>query len=309
MRELIVGTRQSPLALIQTHWVIEQLKKAGVANPIQIKKIQTSGDQTLNVSLSKLGRGVFLAEIEQELLAGHIDFAVHSLKDIPVDMPEDLVLTAIPTREDPRDALLNKTGQTLAELPKNAVIGTSSLRRGAQLLSERPDIQTKWIRGPIDSRIDQMLAGDFDGIVLALAGLNRLEMGQDLIADYLSTEIFVPAIGQGALAIESREPDTEVRDILATIHDEATEKSVRAERTFLSCFEDGEQAPIGGYAYVHDDVIHLHGMVIRSNGQKMLEEKASGTHPEELAQVVADRLIQQGALDIIAEVNEDIQQT
>src|SRR5699024_1147510 len=157
MRELIVGTRGSKLALIQTNWVIDELRKAGVTNPIKIKEIETKGDKKLNVSLPQLGGGgVFLAEIEHELVEEEIDIAVHSLKDIPVELPEGLVIASIPLREDHRDVLLQTEGKTLSELPKDAIVGTSSVRRAAQLLAQRPDIQTKWIRGPIDSRIDQM---------------------------------------------------------------------------------------------------------------------------------------------------------
>lgn len=308
MRQLIVGSRKSKLALIQTKWVIAELKKAGIQNPIHIREIETKGDKNLSVSLPKLGGGgVFLKEIEKDLLDERIDFAVHSLKDIPVELPDGLEITSIPVREDPRDALLNRHGQGLMELPKGAVIGTSSLRRAAQLMRQRPDVQTKWIRGPIDSRIDQMVAGDFDAIVLAMAGLNRLEIGQNFIAECLPADTFVPAMGQGALAIENRETDEEVREMLMKINDEATEKAVIAERTFLSSFDEGEQAPIGGYAYVDDGVIYLHGMVIDTKGQKVVEHEASGENPKTLAQEVADVLIDRGALDIIAEVKQEMQ--
>jgi len=308
MRELIVGTRGSKLALIQTNWVIDELRKAGVTNPIKIKEIETKGDKKLNVSLPQLGGGgVFLAEIEHELVEEEIDIAVHSLKDIPVELPEGLVIASIPLREDHRDVLLQTEGKTLSELPKDAIVGTSSVRRAAQLLAQRPDIQTKWIRGPIDSRIDQMVAGDYDAIVLAAAGLNRLNIGQDYMTEHLDANTFVPAMGQGALAIESRETDTEVRDILARINDEATEKTVTTEREFLKCFEEGEQAPIGGYASMVGDMIHLHGMVISSDGQTIMQHEATGSDPFALAQEVADNLIDQGALEIIAAVNEELQ--
>lgn len=308
MRELVVGTRGSKLALIQTHWVIQQLEQAGIPNPIRVKEIKTKGDKKLNVSLPQLGGGgVFLAEIEQELLEGTIDFAVHSLKDIPVELPEGLTVTAIPEREHPGDVLLNQTKQTLAELPEGAVIGTSSLRRAAQLLRVRPDLHTHWIRGPIDSRIEQMKEGKFDAIILAQAGLNRLNIGQDFIAEQLPVETFVPAMGQGALAIECRANDVDSRYILSKINDDATEKAVLTERIFLSCFDEGEQAPIGGYAYVRDGHIHLHGMVIHSDGQQMVEHQAVGTEPEKVARDVAQVLIDQGALEIIEAVKQEIQ--
>lgn len=307
MRELVVGTRGSKLAVIQTNWVINELKKAGVTNPIKIKKIDTKGDKNRAVSLPKLGGGgVFLAEIEQELLEEQIDFAVHSLKDIPVEMPNGLSITSIPVREDHRDVLLQKYGRTLKDLPKDAVVGTSSVRRAAQLLVKRPDISTRWIRGPIDSRIDQLMEGKYDAIILAAAGLNRLNIGQDLITEYLPAETFVPAMGQGALAIECRDDDNEIQDILAKINDEATEKAVTTERYFLKCFEEGEQAPIGGYAHMVGDKIHLHGMVISSDGKTLIEHQVIGSDPKLVAQQTANKLIEQGALEIIAQVNEEL---
>lgn len=308
MRELIVGTRNSKLALIQTKWVMTQLRLAGVINPIKIKEIVTIGDKRQNVSLLHLGGGgVFLQEIEQELVDGKIDFAVHSLKDIPVQLPEGLMISSVPVREDYRDVLLAVNGKTLAELPAGAVIGTSSIRRSAQLFAVRPDIQTKWIRGPIDSRIKQMQDGKFDAIVLAAAGLNRLGIGQEFITEYLPAESFVPAMGQGALAIECREEDMEIHHLLAKINDKATELAVKTERLFLACFGEEEQAPIGGYAYLADDKIHLHGMVIQLDGKTMLEHKSVGTNPIAVAKEVADVLIKAGAMDIIKEVKQEIQ--
>lgn len=305
MRELICGTRGSKLAMIQTNWVIDELQKAGIKNPIQIKTIDTKGDKNRQVSLPSLGgRGVFLAEIEKELIEEEIDFAVHSLKDVPVELPEELTLAAIPLREDHRDVLLQADGRTLQTLPAGSVIGTSSIRRAAQLLAQRPDIQTQWIRGPIDSRIEQLENGDFDAIVLAAAGLNRLNIGQELIAEYLPVDTFVPSMGQGALVIETRAADREVNELLTAINDEKTEQAVNAERHFLKCFEEGEQAPIGGYAKLVDNALHLHGVVINADGSKILEHNATGTNPIAVAEETANELIRQGALDIIAEVNE-----
>lgn len=305
MRELICGTRGSKLAMIQTNWVLEQLQKAGVKHPIKIKKIDTKGDKNREVSLPSLGgRGVFLAEIEKELIEEEIDFAVHSLKDVPVELPEELTLASIPVREDHRDVLLQKDGTTLDSLPAGSVIGTSSIRRAAQILAQRPDVKTEWIRGPIDSRIEQLENGDFDAIILAAAGLNRLNIGQHLIAEYLSADAFVPSMGQGALVIETRANDTEVNDLLTTINDTETEQAVTAERHFLKCFEEGEQAPIGGYAHLVDQALHLHGVVINADGTKLLEHEAVGTNPEAVAEETANELIRQGALEIIAEVNE-----
>lgn len=309
MREFVVGTRKSKLALIQTNWVIEQLREAGVEHPIRIKEINTMGDQRLNVSLPQLGGGgVFLEEIERELIDQKIDFAVHSLKDIPAELPAGLTIASIPEREDHRDALLHKDGLGLMKLPVGAVVGTSSVRRVAQLKKQRPDLKTKWIRGPIDSRIDQMLEGNYDAIVLAMAGLNRLAIGQDLITEQLDAETFLPAMGQGALAIECRESDLEVIGILGKINDDNTMKAALSERKFSNHFEEGEQAPIGAYAYVEGDVVHLHGMVMNTTGATTIEHKASGTEIDAVAREVAEALIAGGALEVIAEVNEELEQ-
>lgn len=301
MQAWTVGTRKSKLARIQTDWVVDQLQQTGITQPISVKEMETKGDKNVKVSLTKLGGGgVFLEELEAALVAGDIDFAVHSLKDIPVEVPEELTIGAIPVREDPRDALLTNDGKKLADLPEGAVIGTSSLRRAAQLLRQRPDIKTQWIRGPIDSRITQMQEGKFDAIILAMAGLRRLDIGLDLISEKLPVTTFVPAMGQGALAIECRKEDQELQELLINIHDSATAKAVTAERRFMDLFDEGEQAPIGGYAYIEHDEIHFHGMVISLDGKTVLEHQASGHDPDVVAKEVADTLIRQGALELIA---------
>ncbi|HLR68545.1 MAG TPA: hydroxymethylbilane synthase [Virgibacillus sp.] len=304
MGEIIIGTRSSKLAMIQTDRVINALKKQGVTQPIKIKDVMTEGDQNLQAPLASLGRGVFLEALEEQLLDGSIDMAVHSLKDVPVSMPEGLTIACIPEREDHRDAYIANGDIGLHDLPAGAVIGTSSLRRAAQLLAKRPDLRTKWIRGPIDSRIEQLHNGDFDAIILAVAGMKRLGIDEDLITEYLPEAHFVPAMGQGALAIECRSEDEAMRKILAMIHDEEAAQAVRTERLFLQAFDEGEQAPIGGYAFVSDGMIHLRGMVISLNGQTVLKYEASGERPEAVAQEVADVLINQGAMKIIAEAKQ-----
>ncbi len=307
MREITVGTRKSKLALIQTNWVIDELKKHHGEAQFKVQEIDTKGDQNLQVSLAKFGgQGVFLQELEEQLLAGDVDMAVHSLKDMPVDLPEGLTIACIPKREDYRDAYIANDDVPLAELKEGAVIGTSSVRRAAQILAMRPDVTTKWIRGPIDSRLKQLAAGDFDAIILAVAGLKRLGVHKEIITEYLPENHFVPAIGQGALAIECREDDFEMKALLAAIHDEGTYQAVTAERLFVEAFEEGEQAPIGGCAYVLNDVIHLTGMVISLDGQTMIHHRASGDNPKTVAQEVAKQLIDQGARDIIQKANEEL---
>lgn len=306
MRTLTVGTRNSKLALIQTNWVIDKLREAGVDNPIHIKEIVTKGDRRLDVSLPELGgRGVFLEEIEAQLLEGDIDFAVHSLKDIPAWLPDGLMVASIPEREDYRDAYLANDHVPFHALPKGAVIGTSSLRRAAQLLRERPDIRTKWIRGPIDSRMKQMQQGDFDAIILAVAGIKRLGMGVDMISEYLPAEKFVPAPGQGALAIECCTADKEVSLLLRQINHVQSEHAALTERAFMSYFEDGEAAPVGGYAQIIGDHIAFHGMIISVDGKTVLEHISSGDDPEKLAKEMAEVLIGQGALDILQAAKEE----
>ncbi|HLR75459.1 MAG TPA: hydroxymethylbilane synthase [Virgibacillus sp.] len=307
MREIIVGSRKSKLALIQTNWVINELKKQPNAPQFHIKEIATKGDKNLQVSLAKFGgQGVFLEELEEQLLNGYVDMAVHSLKDMPTQLKEGLTIACIPKREDHRDAYIAKGHVPFSELPKGSVIGTSSVRRAAQLLQKRPDVITKWIRGPIDSRLEQLATGHFDAIILAVAGMKRLNIAEGNITEYLSDEHFIPAMGQGALAIECRKDDTEIKKLLATIHDEDANKAVTTERLFLDAFHEGEQAPIGGYAYVTNDLIHLRGMVISLDGQTIIQHEATGEIPKVLAEEVANHLIERGAMDIIQEVNKEL---
>ncbi|HLR08803.1 MAG TPA: hydroxymethylbilane synthase [Bacillota bacterium] len=307
MRNIRVGTRNSQLAVIQTKQVIRQLKQAGMNDPVTIKKIATTGDRHLNVSLPKLGGGVFFQELEQALLAEDIDFAVHSLKDITEPPPDDLVIAAIPEREDCRDAYVANDHTPFDELPEGAIIGTSSLRRSAQLLAKRPDLETKWIRGPVDSRIEQMQRGDYDAIVLAVAGLRRLGIAQDVITEYLPADTFVPALGQGALAIECRKNDRDIRDMLRLIHDPLTAKAVRAERLFLQSFQAHDQAPIAGVAQVdeHGDIV-LNGAVIAYDGQTILQTTKRGASEEHIAKEAAEALIAEGAMDIIEAAEREL---
>ena len=299
MRTFTVGTRGSKLALIQTKKIINALKEAGVNHSIKIKEIATKGDKAVHIPLSKMDGGVFLQEIEAELIDGSIDFAVHSLKDIPVELPPDLIIASIPEREDFRDAFLANHHVKLHDLPAGAIVGTSSLRRAAQVLSQRPDLEIKWIRGPIDSRIKQLQHGDFDAIILAVAGMKRLGLGMDLITEYLPADTFMPAIGQGALAIECRTDDQELRDILRLINNQESEQTVLTERLFMKQFENGEKAAIAGYATVENGEIVLHATVLSPDGKTVIKHEGRGKTPEEVAQYVADQLKDKGASEII----------
>lgn len=308
-RTIVVGTRQSQLALTQTNQVISDLKllcqKHGLAFDFEIKKIITKGDRILDVTLSKVGgKGLFVKEIEQAMLDGKIDFAVHSMKDMPSMLPEGLTTGAVPRREDPRDVLITATGLSLDELPEGAIVGTSSLRRSSQLLSYRPDLNIQSIRGNIDSRIRKLETEGFDAIVLASAGLNRMGWG-DKASSYLPVELCLPAVGQGALGIECREDDEEVRQLLALYNDDRTAQTVSAERKFLSVLNGGCQIPIGAYATLLDDKkIELTGMVGYADGRKILKESMIGNDPIKLGEQLAWKLISEGAGEILAEARE-----
>jgi len=309
MRKIVVGSRKSNLALTQTKWVIDQLKEAGVKNEFEIKKIVTKGDRILDRTLSKVGgKGVFVKEIEKAMYDKEIDFAVHSMKDMPSVMPEGLMISCIPIREDHRDAFISKNNIPLKDLPKGATIGTSSLRRGAQMLAERPDANIKWIRGNIETRLRKLEEEDFDAIILAVSGLKRVGLSEDLITEYLEPQVCVPAVGQGALAIECRADDQELREILAKINDDHTTKTVSAERTFLHLLEGGCQVPIGGYAYLENDEIILTALVGTPDGKTILKEVVRGNEPKAVGEEAAALLIDRGAKDIVDKVKEELDQ-
>lgn len=308
MRKIIVGSRKSNLAMTQTKWVIDQLKKAGVENEFEIKKIVTKGDQILDVTLSKVGgKGLFVKEIENAMFDKEIDFAVHSMKDMPSSLPEGLEISSIPDREDHSDAYLAKNNVKLADLKEGSIVGTSSLRRGAQILAARPDLEIKWIRGNVETRIRKLNEEDYDAIILAVSGLKRVGLSEDLITEYLDPEICVPAVGQGALAIESRADDLELKEIVQKIHDEYTARTVLAERTFLQLLEGGCQVPIGGYAYLDGEEIILVSLVGTPDGKTILKEVVRGNDPVQVGTEAAEILMKQGAKEIVDRVKEEME--
>ncbi|GAQ16739.1 porphobilinogen deaminase [Oceanobacillus picturae] len=307
MRKIVVGSRKSNLALTQTNWVIDQLKKAGVRNEFEVKKIVTKGDRILDVTLSKVGgKGLFVKEIEQAMYDKEIDFAVHSMKDMPSSMPEGLTISSIPVREDHRDAFISKGDVALKDLPEGAIIGTSSLRRAAQMLAERPDVSIKWIRGNIETRIRKLQEEDYDAIILAVSGLKRVGLSEELITEYLEPGVCVPAVGQGALAIECREDDQELHTLLDLINDQYTTITVTAERTFLHLLEGGCQVPIGGYAYLDKEEIVLTALVGTPDGKTILKEVVRGTDPYKVGEEAARLLADQGAKEIVERVKEEL---
>lgn len=297
-----IGSRASRLALWQAEWVQGQLQEKGLK--AEIHKIETKGDKILDVPLAKVGgKGLFVKEIEEALMREDIDIAVHSMKDMPSEIPESLSIGPIPLREDPRDALISRTGLPLAELPTGARIGTSSLRRQAQLMALRPDLKIVSLRGNLDTRIQKLKDGAFDAILLAAAGLHRMGWGAE-ITEYLLPERFLPAIAQGALAIECRKDDVEIQDAILFLNHSETAIAVRAERAMLARLEGGCQVPIGGYATLEDGKITLKGLVASLDGKRLIQEtqSASRLEAEPLGIAVAEALLAKGAAAILKEV-------
>ena len=309
MRKIIVGSRRSKLALTQTNWVIDQLKKIDPRFEFEFKEIVTKGDKILDVTLSKVGgKGLFVKEIEQAMLDKEIDMAVHSMKDMPAVLPEGLTIGCIPFREDHRDALISRDHVKLADLKPGAIIGTSSLRRSAQLLAKRPDLEIKWIRGNVDTRLAKLKEEEYDAIILAAAGLSRLGWASDVVTEFLNADICIPAVGQGALSIECREDDRELHELFEKFTCKKTERAVRAERAFLQKMEGGCQVPIAGFARVEDnDEIVLNVLVGSPEGQEIFKEEVRGQNPEELGIKAADLLIEKGAKDLIDRVKRELE--
>jgi hydroxymethylbilane synthase len=298
-REIKVGSRKSLLAMTQTKWVIRELEERHPELIFTIVPIITKGDQIIDVTLSKVGgKGLFVKELEEALFQKEIDFAVHSMKDMPAKMADAFTIAAVPKRVDARDALISRTGHTLAELSEGAKIGTSSLRREHQLQRLRPNIDIQSIRGNIDTRIKKCQAGEFDAILLAAAGLIRMGW-EDKITQYLSLEESLPAVGQGALGIQARQEDHEVLTILESINDQETAEAVRAERAFLERLNGGCQVPIGAYCFRAEGSLVMQGMVASQDGQIFLKEELRGSEPEKLGLVLAEILLERGAKDFL----------
>jgi hydroxymethylbilane synthase len=267
MSELVIGSRGSKLALWQANHIAAQLQAKGHTTRIEI--IQTTGDKITDVALSKVGtKGLFTKEIEEALLAGTIDLAVHSAKDMPTDLPDGLVLSAFPERQDPRDAIIG-------DMPENAIVGTSSLRRAAQLKTARPDIDIRDLRGNVDTRLRKQAEGQYNAILLAAAGLIRLGW-QDRITEYLDPAEFVPAVGQGALAIETRADGGIGHTIVAQMDDPETRARLTAEREALKALGGGCQVPMGAHAILDQGTLKIHGIVISQDGRYTIRAKSEG---------------------------------
>lgn len=304
MHKLNLGTRGSRLALWQSQRVAEELKKALPALEIEIKTIKTQGDKILDVALSKIGdKGLFTKEIENELLAGHIDLAVHSMKDLPGEMDPALAIGAVLRREDPRDVLLSHKGYRFDQLPGGAVLGTSSLRRMAQIKARRPDIEIVALRGNVETRIRKMQEQDLDGIILAWAGVSRLGL-TEMVTDFLPEDLVLPAVGQGAIAVQIRADDHNTAEALGLINDKAAYSEVCAERSFLRTLQGGCQVPIGARAVVHDSQIYIRGLICSLDGSRLYRMEINGPaeRGKELAVTLAEGLLAQGAGSILAEI-------
>jgi hydroxymethylbilane synthase len=296
-KAMIIGSRTSALALAQTHLMLASLQARFPEQPFEIRHITTHGDRVLDWALTEIGgKGVFVKEIEDALLGGTIDLAVHSCKDLPTVQPDGLVIGAIPPRADPRDVLVSRSGAPLAELPHGARVGTSSRRRGVQLHALRPDLQLADIRGNVDTRLRKLDEGQYDAIVLAAAGLARLSL-LGRVTEFLDPQVFLPAPAQGALAIEIRADDVAVSGVVRTLDDAPARSAATAERAFLAGLGGGCDLPIGAYAWVEGQTLHLRGMsAVGASGQVVTRE-ATGPlgDPAGLGQRLAADVLQRTA--------------
>jgi hydroxymethylbilane synthase len=305
-KRLRIGTRGSALALWQAKWVRSQLLTGHQDLDVDLLTIKTMGDKILDVPLAKVGgKGLFVKEIEEALLDGRADLAVHSVKDMPAELPAGLQLAVMPPREDARDALVSRNGKALAHLPRAARIGTSSLRRTAQLYHLRPDLKVGTLRGNVDTRLRKLQTEDLDAIVLAAAGLKRMELSH-VITEYLTAEQMLPAVGQGALGIETRVDDPFTNHMVATLAHQPTMTTVTAERAFLRRLEGGCQVPIAAHASLDGDEIIITGMVSDLEGQRLIRQELRGeSHgAETLGDRLAAEILEAGGAEILAEIYE-----
>ncbi len=301
--KVIIGSRGSALAIWQTNFVASLLAER-FAVEAEIVRIKTTGDKILDSALSKIGsKGLFVKEIEIALQKGEIDLAVHSAKDVPTEIPEGLIIAAFLEREDPRDALISRNGYTLANLPSNSVVATSSLRRRAQLLHLREDLNLTDVRGNVDTRLRKMNEGQFDAIILAKAGLKRLGRESD-ITEVISTKWLLPAVGQGSIAIECREDDDIIRPMVESLAHFETMAAIKAERALMRALEGGCQVPIGALGKVENGQLKLEAMVASLDGRKYVRDTNFGdaSRPERIGFELAEKLLGEGADSILAEI-------
>jgi len=299
--KIVIGSRGSQLALWQANWVKSKLEYFHSNLDINIRVITTSGDKIQDVPLAKIGgKGLFVKEIEEALMAKEIDLAVHSMKDVPMELPAELVVSVITKRESPLDALISKSGDTLANLPQGASIGTSSLRRSSQLLKYRVDFEIHPLRGNVDTRLRKVKEGQYDAIILASAGLNRLGWASN-ITEEISDEVLLPAMGQGALGIETRVDDATTYDFISALNHEQTNHEVTAERALVGRLDGGCQVPIGAYAKIEDNLITLKGLVASLDGEIIYRSKNIGPVNDaiNIGQDLGSELLKMGANEIL----------
>jgi hydroxymethylbilane synthase len=303
--KLVIGTRSSKLALWQANYIADCIRAEYPGVEVELRHIVTTGDKILDVPLAKIGgKGLFTKELENAMLANEIDLAVHSLKDMPTQLPEGLFLVAITERMDPGDALISPKYGNIDELPHGAKVGTSSLRRKAQLLKYRPDLVICDLRGNLDTRLKKMETENLDAIILAVSGLKRLGWN-DLITQVIPSEICLPAVGQGALAIEARCNDPEVCSMVEFLNHQHTRWAVEAERTYLAEAEGGCQIPIGVYGQIVEDTLLLEAVILSVDGKRQIRQSISGspTDGKELGRTLAQDMLAKGGREILQELS------
>jgi len=305
-----IGTRGSKLALWQANWVKERIERQFPWVGCQLVKIRTKGDKIRDVALAKVGgKGLFVKEIEEALLKRRTDLAVHSMKDVPTKLPESLHIAAITEREDPRDVMISDRWKRFDELPKEARVGTSSLRRQAQLLHVRPDLKMEVLRGNLDTRIRKLRKEGLDAIIVAASGVIRMGE-QHRIAEYLDYDLCLPPMGQGTFGLECRIEDHEINEILKTLNEPSVSKAVRAERAFLERLEGGCQVPIAAYGEVLNGALRLRGLIASLDGKDLIKHEISGNpeEPESLGRRLAEKLLHSGGETVLEKIRALSQQ-
>lgn len=300
--QLVIGARGSKLSLWQANHIADLLRAAHPQLAVSIQTFVTTGDKFLDAPLAKLGgKGLFTKEIETAMLLGEIDLAVHSLKDMPAELPSGLMIAAVTKRHDPEDAFISNTYTSLECLPLGAKLGTSSLRRKAQILSKRPDLVVANLRGNVDTRLRKLDNGEYDAIILAVAGLKRLGLG-GRITQVLPREICLPAVGQGALAIETRLNDATVQNLVACLEDNATRQAISAERAYLQVLEGSCQIPVGVFGQIVDEKLQLQAVILSLDGTKKISDAIYGNCDDAaaLGKELADRMLAAGGSDLLA---------
>ena len=307
-RVIKVVSRDSALAMWQTNFVVDSLRKVTDQYEFEIVSLKTKGDKVLDVSLAKIGdKGLFTKELEDGLLSGEMDFAVHSLKDIPTVLPEGLQLSAMLTRHNPADVLISEKYDSFAALPEGAKVGTSSLRRKAQLLHKRPDLNIQDLRGNVNTRMRKLKEENFDGIILAAAGVERMDW-KDAITEELSYDLCLPAVSQGVIAVETRSDDPEIIALVQLIHDRESEICITAERALLRALEGGCQIPIAGHAHIEGDEVVLDGLVGSIDGTIIIRDQVRGSivRAEEIGKELAEKLSAKGGKEILEQIRMEL---